>query len=123
MKILVADDSEKQRLFLQGLLKENNFDVIVSVNGTDAWEKIPSHDDAKLFILDYHMPGLNGLELCSKIRGLDRHKNTPILILSSDNNRELRAKSKEYGAMWLVKPMNPDALVNVIKKMQMKFSA
>ena len=121
MKIIIADDSDKQRIFLQNLLCENNFELVLCDNGTEAWEKISTNPDAQLFILDYHMRGYNALELCAKIREHEKHKSKPILILSSENSRELRAKGKAFGAMWLVKPMNPDALVNVIKKMQLKF--
>ena len=121
MKIIIADDCQNHLVSLKNLLEENYFITITSDNGNDAWEKISVHDDTGLFILDYHMPGFNALEICSKIRCHDQHRSKPILIYTSENSLNLRAKSKELGAMWLVKPINSNALISVIKKMQIKF--
>ena len=64
------------------------------------------------------MPGLTGLELCEKIRNNEGNKEKPVLVLSSDNDKSLRDRSKNLDALWLVKPMNPESLLNVVNKIQ-----
>jgi DNA-binding response OmpR family regulator len=64
-----------------------------------------------LMFLDVEMPGSNGLALCSRIRALANHKNTPILFVTAHSDLKTRASSKISGANhFLLKPVNTHEL-------------
>jgi two-component system chemotaxis response regulator CheY len=64
------------------------------------------------------MPGLNGVEMCQKIREDARYTQTPILVLTTESSTELRKKGQEIGVRaWLVKPINADVISKVLVKL------
>jgi DNA-binding response OmpR family regulator len=68
MKILVADDSTVFRSVLQRMLTSWGFDVIVACDGDQAWDCLRGESALKLVVLDWMMPGVDGVELCRRIR-------------------------------------------------------
>jgi DNA-binding response OmpR family regulator len=72
MKILVADDSSVFREVLQRMLTGWGFDVIVACDGDQAWDCLHAESAPNLVVLDWMMPGVDGIELCRRIRGSDR---------------------------------------------------
>jgi CheY-like chemotaxis protein len=71
----------------------------------------------ELFLLDYQMPELNGLELIPIIRNLEDHKHTPIIFLTSEATRDLASAAIGMGACdFIVKPFNPDILREKVGK-------
>jgi DNA-binding response OmpR family regulator len=68
MRILIAEDDPR----LCGLLKTElvrwGYDVVVTHDGSEAWHVLQSDDAPKLAILDWMMPGVNGVDLCRKVR-------------------------------------------------------
>jgi len=70
-----------------------------------------------LFLLDYHMPELNGFELIPIIRGLEGHKETPIVFLTSEGTVDNITAAIGLGACdFIVKPFNPDQLREKVAK-------
>ena len=69
IKILVVDDSATQRSQLKRDLEAANYQVIEAVNGSDGLEQLVKHKDVGIIILDLNMPEMDGLTMCSKIRG------------------------------------------------------
>ena len=65
--ILIVDDDEDQRRVLELLLKHFGHEVITAAEGTAALEKVRS-DKPDLILLDINMPGLNGFEVCKRIK-------------------------------------------------------
>ena len=81
MKILVADDDPTNRQLLQILLRNWGYESLeVARDGNEAWQALQRADPPGLAILDWMMPGLDGLELCRKLRAGHR-PNVPYLIL------------------------------------------
>ena len=70
MKILLVDDSKLDRLRVSECLDESGFEYVVAENGTDAWEILQAPDAPTFSLLDWVMPGIYGIELCRRIRGL-----------------------------------------------------
>lgn len=68
IKILVADDDPPSRLLLQASLKQWGYEVIEASNGEEAWKIMQQPDPPRLLILDWLMPKLDGINLCTKIR-------------------------------------------------------
>ena len=69
MKILIADDDHSTRNLIKVTLANRGYESIVVKDGDEAWQVFQSDDVPKLAILDWMMPGLDGLELCKKVRG------------------------------------------------------
>ena len=71
-----------------------------------------------LVITDYHMPGMHGVDLISKLRRLGATRFVPMLVLTTDSQPEKRGAAKAAGATgWLVKPVDPTALLQVVKQL------
>ena len=67
MKILIADDDGFYRCFLERLLALE-FEVVSAGDGEQAWRILQAPDPPRLAVLDWLMPGLDGLELCRRVR-------------------------------------------------------
>ena len=107
MKILIAEDDAVDRLLLRRALEELNFDVIAFEDGVEAWEYLRSNE-TQVVITDWVMPGLDGLDLCRKVRV--RGASAPyiyVILLTASHSREDRLKSLQAGADdILVKPLD-----------------
>ncbi|MFK7826546.1 MAG: response regulator [Oligoflexales bacterium] len=114
-KTVIVDDSDEQRLKLKLLLEQHSLPVIEAASGEEGYEKIKNSENLGLFIFDYNMPGINGLDLVEKIRNHEEYDGIPIFMLSSENDPQLMARGKKMGATWLIKPMNPTGLIKAIK--------
>jgi len=69
-----------------------------------------------LFLVDFHMPERNGLQLIPVIRSYERHRETPVLFLSSAESFESICSAVELGACdFLIKPFEPDGLRERVK--------
>jgi len=68
MKILVADDDPVSRRLLEILLGKWGFDVSVAADGEEAWRELQDSDHPRIAILDWMMPGMDGIQVCGKIR-------------------------------------------------------
>lgn len=82
MNILIVDDDPTSRIVLNATLKKLGHEVTVTTNGDEAWTAF-QNADVPVLISDMVMPGLDGLELCRKIRAANRPKYTYIILLTS----------------------------------------
>jgi len=67
MKVLVAEDDGFYCRILQSLLHEE-YEVVIAEDGTRAWAALQAPDAPRLALLDWQMPGMDGLEVCRKVR-------------------------------------------------------
>ena len=111
MKILIADDEPVSRRVLQGLLTKWGYDVVGADNGDAAWQHLNSTDAPRMALLDWIMPGQNGIDICKKMR-IDRAgPYTYILLLSAKDAKENIVEGLESGADdYLTKPFHPQEL-------------
>ena len=114
--ILTVDDSASMRQMVTFTLKGAGYDVIEAIDGVDALDKAKgSNPDAVL--TDIHMPNMDGITLIQELRKLPNYKHTPMLMLTTESSGDMKAKGKIAGATgWLVKPFNPEQLLETIKK-------
>ena len=68
MRILIADDDRMSTMMLGRTLEQWGFEVVVAHDGAAAWEHIIGDEPPALAIVDWMMPGLDGIELCRRIR-------------------------------------------------------
>jgi sigma-B regulation protein RsbU (phosphoserine phosphatase) len=111
MRILIADDDRMTRLMLSGSLERWGFDVIVADDGVSAWERIIGQPPPELAIVDWIMPGLDGLELCRRVRAASLPTPVYLILLTSRTSRQDLVAGLEAGADdYLTKPFDPDEL-------------
>jgi len=102
MKILIVEDEPKVASFIKKGLEENNYDAEVAYDGLTA-EKLVKSNRYDLFILDIIIPGINGLDLCRKLKEIN--SNIPVLMLTALGTTDDKITGFEAGASdYLVKP-------------------
>lgn len=110
--IIVVEDNEEIGGLLQDFLIAEGYDVYLAVTGEEALE-VYETDEAKLFILDIMLPGIDGFAVCKKIREKD---NTPIIIVSAKDAKEDKLNGIMLGADdYIEKPYDIDILIAKIK--------
>jgi two-component system, cell cycle response regulator len=68
MRVLIADDDPAALLLLESLLEDWGYEVVKARDGTEAWDVLRRADSPPLAILDWMMPGLDGVDVCRKVR-------------------------------------------------------
>jgi len=119
-KILVVDDSATLRASVNYTLKEAGFETINAVNGADGLEKLnqamKSGEQIGMIISDINMPVMDGITFITEVKKTP-FKFTPILVLTTESQEEMKMKGKKAGASgWLVKPFKPEQLIYVTRK-------
>jgi two-component system chemotaxis response regulator CheY len=107
MRILVAEDDEVVRTILVELLHAHDHEVLVAADGDAAWAAVLAFG-VDVVIADWRMPGMDGLELCRRIRSLDEDDYTYFMLITASDERDnllhvVRAGVDDF----LVKPVDP----------------
>ena len=111
MKILVAEDELTFRHMLKTFLSKWGFEVVVASDGQEAWEVLQSEDRPRLAVLDWMMPGRDGVEICRALRQAKSDRYTYVLLLTSRDQKQDVVQGFEAGADdYLVKPFDPNEL-------------
>lgn len=114
--ILAVDDSKTMREMVSFTLKEAGYQVVDAEDGQQALEKLKS-SRVDAVITDLNMPNMNGFELIRALRSDPAYKTAPILMLTTEGDDAKKQEGKSAGATgWIVKPFNPEKLVQVVKK-------
>jgi two-component system chemotaxis response regulator CheY len=116
--VLVVEDSATMRGFVTAALEgEGGFEITQAANGFEALKILP-RARYDLVITDINMPDINGLELVRWIRESERHKATPLLIISTDGREADRDRGMRLGAnAYLVKPFRAEELVRIVQQL------
>lgn len=92
-------------------MESMDYEVIACKDGLDVWKIIQSENAPNLLILDWLMPGMDGVEICRKVRKQAKEPYTFILLLSSKSEQEDIVRGMEAGADdYITKPFNKDEL-------------
>jgi diguanylate cyclase (GGDEF)-like protein len=111
MKVLVADDNVVLQLLLVSLLKKWGYEVVLAQGGEEAWSHLEREDTPTLAILDWMMPGIDGLEVCRRVREQRRSTYVYILLMSAMSGSEDIVEALEMGADdYLTKPFHANEL-------------
>jgi sigma-B regulation protein RsbU (phosphoserine phosphatase) len=111
MKILIAEDDPISRRILEVTLLKWDYEVLVAQNGTEAWEILQREDAPALAILDIMMPGIDGLELCRRIRQLPSTTPPYLILLTAMASKDDVVNGIQAGANdYLSKPFHRDEL-------------
>ncbi|MFQ5951841.1 MAG: PleD family two-component system response regulator [Candidatus Omnitrophota bacterium] len=115
-RILVVDDEPHTVKMVESRLRANGFDVITAQNGAEGLEKARA-ESPDLILLDIIMPEMNGHETLSKLKESEETKSIPVIMFTSKGQVEDVEKASYAGAVdYIVKPFDPIALLNKIRK-------
>lgn len=112
--ILAVDDSRTIRDMLRLALTEAGYAVHLAEDGEHGLEVLAGiAPDA--IISDINMPRLDGFGFIEAVRAQERHRATPILVLTTESAPELKARARSAGATgWIVKPFDAEKLVRAL---------
>jgi two-component system chemotaxis response regulator CheY len=114
--IMTVDDSASMRQMVSFVLRDGGYEVVEAVDGLDALSKLRDQE-MHMFLCDINMPGMDGLELTRRLRGMPQYKFVPIVLLTTESHPEKKQEGKAAGATaWIVKPFQPDQLLAVVKQ-------
>jgi len=116
-KILVVDDEEHILMILKDSLEFSGFQVVTASNGEEALEVV-AREIPDLMVLDIGMPKLDGWEVCRRIKGTEKTKHIPVIILTAYAQTSDQRKGMELGAdRFVTKPCDLAQLVDEINSL------
>ncbi len=114
-KILVVDDDLDTLEFVKTLLEFEGYDVETAANGQDALTTV-STTIPDLIILDVRLPGMDGYEICRRLKSQPDSRAIPVIIYSASFNH-VEEKAREAGADdFIIKPFAIDAFLTKVRK-------
>jgi two-component system chemotaxis response regulator CheY len=115
-RILTIDDSRTMRDMLRMTLVDAGYVVIQAVDGMDGLDVLKK-ERFDVVITDINMPKLDGYGVIRHMRADSGYDDTPILVLSTENDQKTKDIGRDAGATgWLVKPFDPDQLVEIVRQ-------
>jgi two-component system, chemotaxis family, chemotaxis protein CheY len=114
--ILAVDDSATMRDMLFATLSSLGHHVVQAVDGVDALnvlrDQLPD-----VIITDLNMPRMDGIGLIEYVRQDAQNTTTPILVLTTESDPQMKARARSAGATgWIQKPFNPEKLAEAIRR-------
>lgn len=107
MKILIAEDDLIPRRLLESILKKWNYEVVLASDGEEAWRILQEPDAPRLAILDWLMPGIDGLEVCRRVRAREGAPYVYVILLTAKDQKEDVIAGMDAGADdYLIKPVD-----------------
>jgi phosphoserine phosphatase RsbU/P len=111
MYALIADDDPVTAAVLRGALCRWNLEVVTALDGAAAWDLIESTQSPSLAIIDWMMPGIDGIELCRRIRETPAHAHMYVILLTGrDSHADVVAGLQAGADDYLVKPFDAEEL-------------
>lgn len=98
MKVLVAEDDPISRRVLQAMLGDWGYEVVTATDGNEAWAILERDDAPTIAIVDWVMPGTDGIELCRRIRRRSDERYVYVLMLTSRHETRHVVEAMEAGA-------------------------
>ncbi len=111
MKVLAAEDNPVFQTMLRSSLRKWGYDALIARDGNEAWAALQGPDAPRLAILDWMMPGIDGVEICRRIRAAAREPYQYVLLLTARVEAADLIEGMEAGADdYLTKPFHPQEL-------------
>lgn len=115
--IFLIDDSATILMSMETILGKAGYGIAKASSGEDAVAQLEKGLKPGLIITDIHMPGMNGIELIRKVRSMAGLQFIPILVVTTESQQSKRDEARAAKATgWLVKPVQPDDLLRVVKQ-------
>jgi two-component system, cell cycle response regulator len=112
VRVLIADDDLVSRSLLRRVLHQWGFEVETMCDGAQAWEALQHPDAPSLVVLDWMMPGMDGVEVCRRVRGLQAENPPYIVLLTARDGKGDIVTGLDAGANdYVGKPFDRDELL------------
>jgi DNA-binding response OmpR family regulator len=110
-RVLVADDNPVSRFALCRMLTHWDYQVIACTDGAEAWNVARRPDSPKLLLLDWMMPGMDGVEVCRRISDLAANRPPYLILVTARDSKDDIVSGLEAGANdYITKPFSADEL-------------
>jgi phosphoserine phosphatase RsbU/P len=111
VKLLIAEDEYTTRITVQVVLEQWGYQVESVENGAQAWKILKKHDGPDIAILDWEMPEIDGLEVCRRIKELDRQNPIYVILLTGRDAKNDILQGFAAGADdYMTKPFDDNEL-------------
>ena len=111
MRILIAEDDRVSRHLLQSVLAKWGYEVAVTCDGNEAWQMLQQEDRPRLAILDWMMPGMDGVQICRELRAQGREPYVYVLLLTAKTQKQDLIDGMDSGADdYITKPFDSHEL-------------
>ena len=115
--ILIVDDSASLRQVVNIALASAGYEVVEACDGVDALTKLDGRK-FHLIISDVNMPNMDGITLVKEIKQKAEYKFTPIIMLTTESQEDMKAQGQAAGARaWVVKPFQPAQMLASVSKL------
>ena len=115
MRVLAADDDEVMRMLIGALLEQAGHTVTMVGDGAEAWT-VWERDRHELVVLDWMMPGLDGIALCRRIRDADPERTSFVLLVTAKDKSEDLTQVLDAGADdYVSKPLTPTSFLTRLR--------
>ena len=116
--ILIVDDSASLRTVVKLALNRAGYEVLEAADGLDGLAVLDRHERVHLVISDVNMPSMDGIALVRKLKEHPRHRFTPVIMLTTENQDARMQEGRAAGARaWVVKPFNPPQLLDAVSRL------
>ncbi len=114
--ILIVDDEEMNLDLLEMQLEGAGFKTLQAKDGMHAIEMLVKHDDIRLVLLDWMMPGMDGMEFLEKLRSNSKYRSLPVIMQTARGQKSEVLKAVNAGAnYYLIKPYTQEKLLDEVR--------
>ena len=110
--VVLVDDDSAVLVSLKFVLEMEGFSVLAYENAEDLMREAPRVDPA-CFVIDYHLPGANGLDLMHNLRG--KGLSAPVILITTNPSRVLLRQARVEGATIVEKPLLSNSLLEAVR--------
>ena len=111
IKVLIVEDSATVRTPMKRYLEADGCEVMEAEDGQQGLDILKKNPTIKLIFTDLNMPVMDGIQMLKIMRGLDKIKDIPVIVITTENNDEMVKRGKALGVQgWIVKPAKPHTL-------------
>jgi len=111
MKVLAAEDNPVFQSMLRAMLTKWGYEAVIARDGNEAWQALESDDGPRLAVLDWMMPGMDGVEVCRRVRAVPRASYVYLILLTARADSKDLVEGMEAGADdYLTKPFEAHEL-------------
>lgn len=113
--ILIVDDSRVLRMMICSLINKQypEWEIIEAENSEDALSKCKRQPELALIVLDYSLPGMDGITMAGHLR--KKYHDTPVALLTANIQPRIQQQAKELGFQFIPKPITPEKIATILK--------
>jgi two-component system chemotaxis response regulator CheY len=117
IKVLIVDDFATMRRIVKGVLKQLGFNNIIEAGDGDTALEELKKENIGLIVSDWNMPKMSGLDLLKAVRGNEKFKSIPFIMVTAEGQKESVIEAVKSGVSnYIVKPFTPETLNEKLQK-------